>query len=123
MTSPGSLSFLSPERAILDPDNLYHRCFLRVLVKPGMRRFGFMTCAYLRLLTHPKRSLDCDRESVKEQMGRSSIQVTVDIYGHLIRRANLFFVDKLDELPKQEEKTTLHQSAPGTHQPQNELAR
>jgi hypothetical protein len=44
----------------------------------------------------------------KAQMGRSSIQVTVDIYGHLIRRANVSFVDKLDELPKLEEKTTLH---------------
>lgn len=57
---------------------------------------------------------------VKEQMGHSSIQVTVDTYGHLIRGANVSFVDKLDELPKQEEKTTLHQSAPGTHQAQNE---
>ena len=38
---------------------------------------------------------------VKEQMRRSSIQVTADIYGHLIRRANVSFVDKLDELPKQ----------------------
>ena len=44
----------------------------------------------------------------------------MDIYGYLIPRANLCFVDKLDELPKQEEKTTLHQSAPGTHQAQNE---
>jgi len=60
---------------------------------------------------------------VKEQMGRSSIQVTVNIYGHPNSACNVSFVDKLDELPKQEEKTTLHQSAPGTHQPQNELAR
>jgi hypothetical protein len=60
---------------------------------------------------------------VKEQMGHSSIQVTVDIYGHLIPGANVSFVDKLDELPKQGEKTTLHQSAPGTHQPQNDSER
>jgi hypothetical protein len=38
MTSPGSLSFLAPEGAILDPDNLYHRCFLRVLAKAGITR-------------------------------------------------------------------------------------
>jgi hypothetical protein len=56
---------------------------------------------------------------VKEQMGHSSIQVTVDTYGHLIPGANVSFVDKLDELPKQEGKTTLHQGAPGTHQAQN----
>ena len=35
---------------------------------------------------------------VKEQMGQSSIQVTVDIYGHLIPSANLSFVDRLDEV-------------------------
>jgi hypothetical protein len=39
---------------------------------------------------------------VKEQMGHSSIQVTVDIYGHLIPGANVSFVDRLDE--KSEEK-------------------
>jgi integrase len=56
---------------------------------------------------------------VKEQMGHSSIQVTVDTYGHLIPGANISFVDKLDELPAQEAETTLHQSAPQTHQPKN----
>jgi len=33
---------------------------------------------------------------VRDQMGHSSIQVTVDIYGHLIPGANVAFVDKLD---------------------------
>jgi hypothetical protein len=41
MTSPGSLSFLSPEGAILDSDNLCQRCFLRVLVKAGIRKVRF----------------------------------------------------------------------------------
>ena len=31
-------------------------------------------------------------------MGHSSIQVTVDIYGHLIPGANVSFVDKLDQV-------------------------
>jgi hypothetical protein len=56
----------------------------------------------------------------KEQMGHGSIEVTVDTYGRLIPGANVSFVDKLDELPKQEEKTTLHQSAPRTQQMQDE---
>ena len=30
-------------------------------------------------------------------MGHSSIQVTVDIYGHLIPGANVAYVDRLDE--------------------------
>jgi integrase len=34
---------------------------------------------------------------VKEQMGHSSIQVTVDIYGHLIPGANRSAVDRLDD--------------------------
>jgi len=33
---------------------------------------------------------------VKEQMGHSSIQVTVDIYGHLIPGADISCVDQLD---------------------------
>lgn len=36
---------------------------------------------------------------VKEQLGHSSIQVTVDIYGHLVPGANRAAVDKLDALP------------------------
>jgi hypothetical protein len=41
MTPPGSLPFPSPEGAILDSDNLDHRCFLRVLVKAGIRKVRF----------------------------------------------------------------------------------
>ena len=33
---------------------------------------------------------------VKDQMGHSSIQVTVDIYGHLVPGGNRAAVDKLD---------------------------
>ena len=35
---------------------------------------------------------------VKEQLGHSSIQVTVDIYGHLIPGANRQAVDRLDDV-------------------------
>jgi hypothetical protein len=52
--------------------------------------------------------------ALKDQMGHSSIQITVDIYGHLIPGADIAWVDRLDS------KTTLHHSAPGTHQVQNE---
>jgi hypothetical protein len=43
-------------------------------------------------------------------MGHSSIQVTVDIYGHLIPGANVSFVDRLDTTSKQEQKTSPQQS-------------
>src|SRR5713101_6116903 len=42
---------------------------------------------------------------VKDQMGHSSIQITVDTYGHLIPGANINWVDGLDR------KTTLQQNA------------
>jgi hypothetical protein len=42
---------------------------------------------------------------VKEQMGHSSIQVTVDTYRHLIPGANVTFVDRLDELSGQKPET------------------
>jgi Phage integrase family len=42
---------------------------------------------------------------VKDQMGHSSIQITVDTYGHLIPGANINWVDGLDR------KTTPQQNA------------
>jgi integrase len=36
---------------------------------------------------------------VKEQMGHSSIQVTADVYGHLVPGGNQGAVDRLDERP------------------------
>jgi integrase len=115
------LVFRSPEGAILDPDNLYHRFFLPVLAKAGIRKIR------LHDLRHTFGSLLIQNGAsvvyVKEQMGHSSIQVTVDTYGHLIPGANVSFVDKLDELPTEKQETKQHQSAPETHQPKNELGR
>jgi hypothetical protein len=59
----------------------------------------------------------------RAQMGHSSIQVTVDTYGHLIPGANVCFVDRLDQLSRQKPETTPHQSAPETHQPEIGLER
>ena len=43
----------------------------------------------------------------KDQMGHSSIQTTVNVYGHLVPGANKHEVDKLDEI--------LAKNAPYTH--------
>jgi len=108
----GELVFLSPDGSILDPDNLYHRYFQPVLTKAGLRKIR------LHDLRHTFGSLLIQKGAsivyVKEQMGHSSIQVTVDIYGHLIPGANVSFVDRLDEVPEKEDKqeeTTLQQNA------------
>ena len=78
----GTLVFRSPEGAILDPDNLYHRVFLPVLAKAGIRKIR------LHDLRHTFGSLLLQNGAsivyVKEEIGHSSIQVTVDTYGHLI---------------------------------------
>ena len=112
------LVFPSPAGSILDPDNLYHRYFKTVLTKACLRKIRFhdLRHTFGSLLIQSGASI----VYVKEQMGHSSIQVTVDTYGHLIPGANVSFVDRLDEIPKQESETTPHQSAPPAHHRQNE---
>ncbi|MGB9106780.1 MAG: tyrosine-type recombinase/integrase, partial [Terriglobales bacterium] len=38
---------------------------------------------------------------VKDQMGHASIQVTADVYGHLVPGAGIAWVDRLDSEPQQ----------------------
>ena len=90
--------FSTPDGSILDPDNLYHRYFVPILVKSGVRKIR------LHDLRHTFGSLLIQHGAsivyVKEQMGHSSIQITVDTYGHLIPGANVSCVDRLDLKPK-----------------------
>jgi integrase len=113
----GDFVFPSPDGLILDPDNLYHRYFQPVLTKAGLRKIR------LHDLRHTFGSLLIQNGAsivyVKEQMGHSSIQVTVDIYGHLIPGANVSFVDSLDRVPEEPAKTTQQQNATQAQQPEN----
>jgi hypothetical protein len=43
---------------------------------------------------------------VKEQMGHSSIQITVDTYGHLIPGADINWIDSLDRKTSQQQNAT-----------------
>ncbi len=99
----GELVFPSPDGSILDPDNLYHRYFLPVLAKAGIRKIR------LHDLRHTFGSLLIQGGAsivyVKEQMGHSTIQVTVDTYGHLIPGANVSYVDRLDAPQKSANRT------------------
>ena len=74
--------------------NHIRRVFKRVLVKAGIREMR------LHDIRHTFASLLLSRgESpvyVKEQLGHSSIQMTVDIYGHLIPSSNRGAVNRLD---------------------------
>ncbi len=113
------LVFRSPDGKILDPDNLYHRIFLPVLAKAGIRRIR------LHDLRHTFGSLLLQNGAsivyVKEQMGHSSIQVTVDTYGHLIPGANVNFVDRLDAVLAEKAETTPQQSATPAQQGEMEV--
>ncbi len=55
----------------------------------------------------PKRFPENALAYVKEQMGHHSIQVTVDIYGHLVPGGNRQAVDKLDDLQPQVPEATI----------------
>jgi integrase len=115
------LVFPSPDGAILDPDNLYHRYFQPVLTKAGLRKIR------LHDLRHTFGSLLLQNGAtlvyVKEQMGHSSIQITADTYGHLIPGANVSYVDLLDENSEAPLETTPRQNATPAQLPKNDESR
>ena len=78
--------------------NYIRRIFKRILSKAGMRdiRIHDMRHTYVSLLLSNGES----PAYVKEQLGHSSIEITVDIYGHLIPGSNREAVNRLDSTPK-----------------------
>ena len=92
-----------------DSDNLRHRVFYKLLEKAELRRVRFhdLRHTFASLLLQNGES----PTYVKEQMGHSSIQVTVDVYGHLIPGANRQAVDRLDDATKRNPGATRSQPA------------
>jgi len=88
------LVFPSTAGAPLEGINVYHRDFLPCVEAAGLRRITFHTLrhSYASHLIQAGASL----VYVKEQMGHSSIRVTVDTYGHLVPGADIAWADKLD---------------------------
>ena len=78
----------------LDPSNL-RKVFYKLLTDAKLRRVRFhdLRHTFASLLIQQGESL----AYIKEQMGHSSIKVTVDTYGHLVPGGNRQAVDKLDE--------------------------
>ena len=76
-----------------DPANFKARHFYKCLEKAGLRRIRFhdLRHTFASLLLQNGESL----HYVKEQMGHSSIKMTVDIYGHLVPGANRQAVNRL----------------------------
>jgi len=103
------LVFPSETGRPLDGVNLYHRDFLPCLRAARLRRVTFHAIrhTYASLLIQGGASLTY----AKEQMGHSSIQVTVDIYGHLIPGANIAWADALDSTTSPQQSATQAQLA------------
>lgn len=89
--------FTNTERAPLDGDNLRRRIFEKALTKAKLRhvRIHDLRHTYASLLIQNGESL----AYVKEQLGHSSIAITVDVYGHLVPGSNRAAVDRLDAAP------------------------
>jgi len=88
------LVFPSDAGTPIEMNNFSQRVFKPLLVAAGLAdiRFHDLRHTFGSLLIQTGASL----AYVRDQMGHSSIQVTVDIYGHLIPGANVSFVDRLD---------------------------
>ena len=87
--------FCNENGGLLHPHNLRDRVFYGLLKKAGLRqvRFHDLRHTFASLLLQQGES----PVYVKEQMGHSSIQVTVDLYGYLIPGGNKQAVDRLDQ--------------------------
>ena len=90
------LVFPSEAGTPIEMNNFCQRIFKPLLASAGIRKIRFhdLRHTFGSLLIQTGASL----AYVRDQMGHSSIQVTVDIYGHLIPGANISFVDRLDSL-------------------------
>ena len=112
--------FLSPEGLRWDARNL-RRGWYRILEHTGIRevRFHDLRHTFISLLieqgAHPK--------YIQEQAGHSSIQVTMDTYGHLFPSQNREWVNKLDEKPDEPVATPVSADyVPATYPAPNQIS-
>ena len=98
------LVFPSGAGTPLNGSNVYSRYFLPAIEKAGLRHFRIhdLRHTYASLLIQAGASL----AYVRDQLGHSSIQVTVDLYGHLVPSANVGWVDGLDSAEPVEQSAT-----------------
>jgi integrase len=107
MSIADDLVFPSQAGTPQTPDNIAVRYMQPALTKAGLRKFRLhdLRHTFGSLLIQDGASL----AYVKEQMGHSSIQITVDTYGHLVPGADISWIDRLDG----NERT--HVNAPPAH--------
>ena len=95
--NPPAWIFPNRDGASLDGDNLRRRVFQPAIAKAKIHqvRLHDLRHTFASLLIQQGESL----AYVRDQLGHSSIQVTVDVYGHLVPGSNRAAVDRLDESP------------------------
>ena len=91
----GDWIFHTEKGTPLDPDNWYKRHFLPLLQGAGLRHIG------LHILRHTYVSILIDQgESIKyvsRQVGHTTVQMTLDVYGHLFKETSTTAMNRLDQ--------------------------
>ncbi len=94
--NPFSLVFTNSKGKPVEPDNFYKRRFLPAVKAAGIGVLRFHD------LRHTFGSFKIEQgenlKYVQQQMGHSSITVTVDVYAHLLKKKNPQAAEKTDEL-------------------------
>jgi integrase len=102
------LIFPSEAGTPICPDNIGPRYMDPALEQAGLRKFRFHD------LRHTFGSLliqaGISPAYVQKQMGHRSIQVTIDVYGHLIPGENVAWIDTLDRIAKKVPATDAHRA-------------
>jgi len=95
---PPQWLFCNEDGGPLDQNNLRKRYFYKCLERTGLRRIRIhdLRHTFASLLIAQGESL----AYVRDQLGHHSIQVTVDVYGHLVPGSNRDAVDRLDDKPQ-----------------------
>jgi integrase len=107
----GELVFSSEAGTPIEMNNFAERVFKPLLARAGLRKVRFHDLRHTigSLLLQAGASL----VYVRDQMGHSSIQITVDIYGHLIPGDGIAFVDRLDRRTSPQESAIQPQQSAG----------
>jgi len=93
---PGNIGGKRRQPFYMAENYLRYKLWFPLVKKAGIRRLDLHTARHTfasRLIANGE-----NLQYIKEQMGHSSIKVTVDIYGHLIPNGNRAAVDRLDKL-------------------------
>jgi integrase len=106
---PGEITglvFPSETGGPLDSRNVYHRDFLPCLKAAGLRQVTFH--ALRHSFAHALIQSGASLAYVKEMMRHHSIQVSVDIYGHLVPGGNIKLIDRLGSTDSMEPEVEPH---------------